>query len=285
MPIPIALPQEGVSVAGDPLGAFPLHRLAQVQGEHRGQAALLDCAEPHRPRRPGLLHRPEDLERRSSPRMRKSVADFGPARPFGLSACGSSPRDCRHDPVHQHSPRPVRGRVDLPHPSVQDALRLLASWAATSTDDIQQPAVIDDAEQAEASRRPTDQVNLDEPPRGTAPRPCSAQRAPRTRNTGRLRWSCSSIWSTSSPPRSSPPYMAYERRLHRGASGRDPDGGGVDAHGDAPGPRDLRAGVRRHPRRGLSSTASLAWRRHSRLKTRRRNEAAIAKLPWPTDRS
>jgi hypothetical protein len=28
------------------------------------------------------------------------------------------------------------------------------------------------------SRRPTDQVNLDEPPRGTAPRPCSAQRAP-----------------------------------------------------------------------------------------------------------
>lgn len=178
MPIPIALPQEGVSVAGDPLGAFPLHRLAQVQGEHRGQAALLDCAEPHRPRRPGLLHRPEDLERRSSPRMRKSVADFGPARPFGLSACGSSPRDCRHDPVHQHSPRPVRGRVDLPHPSVQDALRLLASWAATSTDDIQQPAVIDDAEQAEASRRPTDQVNLDEPPRGTAPRPCSAQRAP-----------------------------------------------------------------------------------------------------------
>lgn len=135
------------------------------------------------------------------------------------------------------------------------------------------------------SRRPTDQVNLDEPPRGTAPRPCSAQRAPRTRNTGRLRWSCSSIWSTSSPPRRSPPYMAYERRLHRGASGRDPDGGGVDAYGDAPGPRDLRAGVRRHPRRGLSSTASLAWRRHSRLKTRRRNEAAIAKLPWPTDRS
>jgi hypothetical protein len=37
---------------------------------------------------------------------------------------------------------------------VQDALRLLASWAATSTDDIQQPAVIDDAEQAEAVETP-----------------------------------------------------------------------------------------------------------------------------------
>jgi alcohol dehydrogenase, propanol-preferring len=33
-----------------------------------------------------------------------------------------------------------------------------------------------------------------------------------------------------------------------------------------PGPRDLRAGVRPQPRRGLSSTASLAWGRHSRLK-------------------
>src|SRR5918994_3505650 len=54
-------------------------------------------------------------------------------------------------------------------------------------------------------------------------------------------------------------YMACERRLPRGASGRDPGGGGVDAHGGAPVPRDLRAGVRRQPRRGLSSTTSLAW--------------------------
>ena len=39
------------------------------------------------------------------------------------------------------------------------------------------------------------------------------------------------------------------------ASGRDPGGGGVDAHDGAPGPRDLCVGVRRQPRRGLSSSA------------------------------
>jgi hypothetical protein len=38
--------------------------------------------------------------------------------------------------------------------------------------------------------------------------------APRTTNTGRLRSSCSSFWSTSSPSTQVTAYMAHEHSLH-----------------------------------------------------------------------